>query len=104
VEEVAAGDALHQSLAHARSNLTVGIAEAEAELARTRASCRDLEDLIATAKVLRLLAGLNRNGDSAPAGGSVVVVVDDDTVTASAPAVSTATNPLSDLMEFLGYS
>ncbi len=102
MEEVAASDALHQSLAHVRSNLTVGIAEAEAELARTRASCRDLEVLIATAKVVRLLAGLNRNGDSAPAGGPVVVVVDDDTVTAS--AVSTATVAVSDLMEFLGYS
>jgi hypothetical protein len=102
VEEVAASDALHQIVAHVRSNLTVGIAEAEAELAGTRASCRDLEVLIATAKVLRLLTGLN--SDSAPAGGPVVVVVDDDPVTASAPAVSTATNPLSDLMEFLGYT
>jgi hypothetical protein len=102
--EEAASNALHQSLANVRSNLTVGIAEAEAELARTRASCLDLEVLIATAKVLRLLAGLNRNGDSAPAGGPVVVVADadDDTVTAS--AVSRATDPLSDLMEFLGYS
>ena len=89
-----------------RSNLTVGIAEAEAELARTRASCGDLEVLIATAKVLRLLTGLNRNGDSAPGGGPVVVVVDDDPVTASAPApaVATTTNALSDLMEFLGYT
>jgi hypothetical protein len=96
--EEAASDALHQSLAHVRSNLPVGIAEAEAELARTRASCRDLEVLIATAKVLPLLADRNRNGDSAPADDPVVVV-DDHTVTASASVVSVA-----ELMDFLGYS
>jgi hypothetical protein len=101
VEEVAS-DALYQSLAQVPSNLTVGVAEAEAELARTRASCRDLEVLIATAKVLRLCAGGNRNGDSAPGGDPVVVVVDDDTVTAS--AVSTATDTVSELLDFLGYS
>ena len=64
-------DRLKQSLISSRSEIEAGLAEAEAELARTRQRARELEELIAlgTATLLaaEMISGGSRLSSPAPA-------------------------------------
>ena len=64
-------DRLKQSLISSRSEIEAGLAEAEAELARTRQRARELEELIAlgTATLLaaEMISGGSRPSSPAPA-------------------------------------
>jgi len=64
-------DRLKQSLISSRSEIEAGLAEAEAELARTRQRARELEELIAlgTATLLaaEMISGGTRPSSPAPA-------------------------------------
>ena len=64
-------DRLKQSLMSSRSEIEAGLAEAEAELARTRQRARELEELIAlgTATLLaaEMISGGSRQATPAPA-------------------------------------
>jgi hypothetical protein len=64
-------DRLKQSLVSSRNEIEAGLAEAEAELVRTRQRMRELEELIAlgTATLLaaEMISGGNRSSAPAPA-------------------------------------
>jgi hypothetical protein len=58
-EEVGVSERLKQGLATSRTEIEAGLAEAEAELARGRQRCRELEELIALGKATLLAAQMS---------------------------------------------